>query len=108
MEELLTVENLANGLAFFLVALVTLVGYKSKGWASPKNEGPRNLEIAGALIDSTDAKAIVSAIQENTKAMHTNTETVRKCYYRIEQVESSIMKLATEVEIASRLKTGGQ
>lgn len=97
MEDLLTVENIANGAAFALFSFLALVGYFKRPGRRPQEEPSGRMEVAGALIDSTGAKAIIAAIKANTEAKDRNTDATERCSRTIEGAEQEIRAMTTEL-----------
>ncbi|MDO6587319.1 hypothetical protein Q4543_17545 [Salipiger sp. 1_MG-2023] len=90
--ETLTPEYIANIAAGLGLAALTLYGFFRK---KPPKSG--NLEVAGALIDGTQARNVVDALDRNSAALDRNTEANRKHVEALEDNSRETRRLADEI-----------
>lgn len=99
-EDVLTLPNIANALAIFFVVLLAGVGQflrmRNERRSPQSSQHSSDLQVAGALIDSTQARSVIRAIDENTRALERNTEVCQGVRDGMEHTNQNIRELTVE------------
>lgn len=98
-----TPDNIAAGIAGLGATFLALLGY-SRGRSKPETS---NVEIAGALIDSSKAQDVIDALDRNTAALVQNTEMKRRHLEELQANTSEVRDLASEIKFTNRINQMG-
>lgn len=94
------IEQIGTGLSILAVMVIGTMG-RIHG---KKGEPPKAVELAGAVIDSTDVKSIVAALNINTASVRENSEVRREGDGRIinqlDEVNDRLEKIKDELLIS--------
>ena len=102
MEELLQADKLANAIAGAVTALI-IAGSLLKGWMKAgreKGTGPNGgeiVELAGALIDGKDARALTHALDRNTAALKRCGDATERSADRLEDATREVQRMTVEL-----------
>ena len=107
MDELLQADKLANAIAGAITALI-IAGSLLKGWmkaGKEKGHGPGGgevVELAGALIDGKDARALTSALDRNTAALNRCGDATERSADRVQDATREIQRMTIELARGQR------
>jgi hypothetical protein len=102
VDELLQADKLANAIAGAVTALI-IAGSLLKGWMKAGKEkgiGPNGgevVELAGALIDGKDARALTHALDRNTAELKRCGDATEKSADRVEDATREIRRMTDEM-----------
>lgn len=97
MPDYLTPEAIASGIALTLFSFLALVGKRAGQQEERQAKNGGRMEIAGALVDGRDARAIVEALERNTKALGHNSDMAHNAARAAADVSTEARRLADEI-----------
>ena len=92
----LTSEQLGTVLMAASLAFLGIIGGQ-KGRQMAKGKQPEVMEVAGALVSDKAADRIVSALDENTKALNRNSGVCETLHEAVKEVDDRLERLKDEI-----------
>jgi len=84
------VERLSNSFLVIVTGLGIMVGWRK---ARPKPEEPKQrLEVAGALIDGKDARALTTSIERNTAATENAAREISRATEQMRDLTTELIR----------------
>lgn len=95
------VEKVATALISLTAFLMAVFGYRNRKIAT-STPVRTAIEVAGALVDGTQARAIIAALDANTAALGLNTQAARDAAKNAQDASEDIKDLGRDLRAATR------
>lgn len=92
-----SLENVANGIVIIIVGLLSWLGINRGRKTKEKEEAPRQVELAGAVIDGKRADQIIEALDRNTAALRIHAEAVFEVRAVVREAKNELRTMTTEI-----------